>query len=57
MPSNAFLINLRKDHDKLGIIINADALYTTTPVIEAIHDHKVNYIFKVRVANHKTLME
>ena len=51
-----FLDKFRKDHDKLGIIINADALYATTPVIEAIHDHNANYIFKVQVANHKTLM-
>ena len=51
-----FLGKFRKDHDKLGIIINADALYATTPVIEAIHDHNANYIFKVQVANHKTLI-
>jgi hypothetical protein len=51
-----FLDKFRNDHDKLGIIINADALYATTPVIEAIHDHNANYIFKIQVANHKTLM-
>ena len=51
-----FLDKFRKDHDKLGIIINADALYATTPVIEAIRNHNANYIFKIQVANHKTLM-
>ncbi|WP_250310659.1 transposase [Rickettsia endosymbiont of Oedothorax gibbosus] len=52
-----FLTRFRKDHDKLGIIINADALYATTPVIETIRDHKANYIFKVKPNNHKTLMD
>jgi len=57
--SNAFkrfLAKFRKDHDKLGIIINADALYATTPVINTIHEHKANYIFKIEEANHKTLI-
>jgi len=51
-----FLEKFRKDHDKLGIIVNADALYATTPVIEAIQSHNANYIFKIQSANHKTLM-
>jgi hypothetical protein len=57
--SNAFkrfLAKFRKDHDKLGIIINADALYATSPIIAAIHDHNANYIFKIESANHKTLI-
>jgi hypothetical protein len=51
-----FLTKFRKDHDKLGIIINADALYATSSVIAAIHDHKANYIFKIQSNNHKTLI-
>ena len=51
-----FIAKFRKDHDKLGIIINADALYATTPVINTIADHKANYIFKIEKANHKTLI-
>jgi hypothetical protein len=51
-----FLAKFRKDHDKLGIIINADALYATSPIIAAIHDHNANYIFKIESANHKTLI-
>ena len=51
-----FLAKFRKDHDKLGIIVNADALYATTPVIDAIHSHNANYIFKIEAANHKTLI-
>jgi hypothetical protein len=51
-----FLGKFRKDHDKLGIIVNADALYATTPVIEVIHSHNANYIFKIEAANHKTLI-
>ena len=51
-----FLAKFRKDHDKLGIIINADALYSTTPIITTIADHKANYIFKIEKANHKTLI-
>ena len=35
--------------------INADALYASTPVIETIKEHEVNYIFKVQLSNHKTL--
>lgn len=56
--SNAFkrfLSKFRKDHNKLEIIINADALYATTPIIETIHKHNANYIFKIQNANHKTL--
>lgn len=41
---------------KLGVIINADALYATTPVINTIADHKSNYIFKIEATNHKTLI-
>ncbi len=33
-----FLDKFRKDHIKLGVIINADALYATTPVINKIHE-------------------
>ena len=58
--SNAFkrfLAKFRKDHDKLGVIINGDALYATTPVINTIADHKANYIFKIEEANHKTLIK
>jgi len=51
-----FLAKFRKDHDKLGVIINADALYATTPIITTIADHKANYIFKIEKANHKTLI-
>ena len=47
----------RKDHDKLGVIINADALYATTTVIQKIHSHNANYIFRVSPDNHKTLMK
>ena len=39
----------------MEIVINADALYASTPVIEAIKDQGANYIFKVQLANHKTL--
>ena len=51
-----FLAKFRKDHDKLGVIINADALYATTPIITTIADHKANYIFKIEKANHNTLI-
>jgi len=50
-----FIDKFRNDHDKLGIIINCDALYATTPVIKKIHEHKANYIFRVKDAMHKTL--
>ena len=50
-----FIKKFRKDHDKLNIIINADALYATTSVINAIKEHKGNYIFKLQLANHNTL--
>lgn len=52
-----FIDKFRKDHDKLGIIINADALYATTSVIQKIQEHKANYIFKIKTANHKTLLK
>jgi len=51
-----FLTKFRKDHDKLGVIINGDALYATTPIITTIHEHKANYIFKIEAVNHKTLI-
>lgn len=50
-----FIRKFRKDHDKLEIVINADALYASTPVIETIKEHGANYIFKVQSADHKTL--
>lgn len=52
-----FIAKFRKDHDKLGIIINADALYAVTPVIMKVHEHKANYIFKVKDESHKTLLQ
>jgi len=52
-----FMDKFRKDHDKLGVIINGDALYATTQVIHKIHEHNANYIFKIEEANHKTLFK
>ena len=52
-----FMDKFRKDHDKLGVIINGDALYATTQVIQKIHEHKANYIFKIEESNHKTLFK
>jgi len=52
-----FMDKFRKDHDKLGIIVNGDALYATTPIIQKIQEHKANYIFKIEEANHKTLVK
>ena len=43
-----FIDKFRKDHDKLGIIINADGLYATTPVIEKIHSHNAKLHFFVQ---------
>lgn len=51
-----FIAKFRKDHDKLEVIINGDALYATTPVIELIHQNNANYIFKIEKKNHKTLI-
>lgn len=53
---NRFIDKFKKDHDKLGIIVNGDALYATTPVIDKIHSHNANYIFRVKPNKHKTLM-
>lgn len=51
-----FIAKFRKDHDKLGVIINGDALYATTPIIETINAYHANYIFKIESTNHKTLI-
>ena len=37
-----FIKKFRKDHAKLKIIINADASYASTPVIETIKEHEAN---------------
>jgi hypothetical protein len=52
-----FMDKFRKDHSKLGVIINGDALYATTPVINKIHEHSANYIFRVKDDKHKTLIK
>ena len=52
-----FIDKFFKDHNKLGIIVNGDALYASMPVIEKIHYHNANYIFKVKPGSHKTLMD
>jgi hypothetical protein len=52
-----FMDKFRKDHDKLGVIVNGDALYAKTQVIAKIHEHKANYIFKIEEANHATLFK
>lgn len=52
-----FISKFRKDHDKLEVIINADALYASTPIIETIKDHNANYLFKVQLAKNKTLSQ
>jgi hypothetical protein len=44
-----FVDKFRKDHDKLGVIYNGDALYATTPVIDKIHERQDNYIFRTWV--------
>ena len=40
-----FIDKFTKDHNKLGVIINGDALYASIPVIKKIHEHNANYIF------------
>jgi len=52
-----FVDKFRKDHDKLGVIYNGDALYATTPVIYKIHESHDNYIFRVADDKHTTLIE
>jgi hypothetical protein len=52
-----FVDKFRKDHDKLGIIYNGDALYATTPVISKIHEKCDYYIFRVKDEKHKSLKE
>ena len=52
-----FMDKFRKDHDKLDVIINGDALYAQTRVIDKIREHKANYIFKIEEANHSTLFQ
>jgi hypothetical protein len=52
-----FIDKFTKDHNKLGVIINGDALYASTPVIKKIHEHHANYIFKVKHGSHKFLIE
>jgi hypothetical protein len=50
-----FITKFRKDHDKLEVIINGDALYASTSVIEAIKDNNANYIFKIQLTKNTTL--
>ena len=52
-----FIKSFAKDHNKLKVIINADALYPSTPVIEAIKSYDYNYIFGVKVDSHEYLFE
>lgn len=52
-----FIDKFFKDHNKLEIIVNGDALYASMPVIEKIHEHGANYIFKVKPGSHKVLIE
>ena len=52
-----FIDKFTKDHNKLGVIINGDALYASIPVIKKIHEHNANYIFKVKHGSHKFLIE
>ena len=52
-----FISKFRKDHDKLGFIINADALYASTPIIEIIKSYNANYIFKVQLTKNMTLAQ
>ena len=52
-----FIDKFAKDHNKLGMIVNGDALYASMPVIKKIQEHNANYIFKVKPASHKTLMK
>ncbi len=52
-----FIQKFRKDHNKLPIVINGDALYATTPVIQTLKDNKANYIFKVKFSKQKTLTQ
>jgi hypothetical protein len=52
-----FIDKFVKDHNKLGMIVNGDALYASMPVIKKIQEHNTNYIFKVKPGSHKILMK
>jgi hypothetical protein len=52
-----FLAKLRKTHPKLPLIIVADGLYSTQPMIGAARTSGMRYIFTAKPGDHRMLME
>jgi hypothetical protein len=48
---------LKKIHPKLPLIIVADSLYSTQPMIESIGSHGMRYVLTAKPGDHKMLME
>jgi hypothetical protein len=48
---------IRKDHPKLGIVLNGDGLYPKQPMIKAALDENMHFIFVCKPEGNKTVME
>jgi len=51
------LRKLKKTHPKLPLIIVADSLYSTQPMIESIVSHDMHYVLTAKPGDHKMLQE
>ena len=52
-----FLDNFRKSHPKLEVILIADALHSTGPLIRDLQYYNMNYILGVKPGSHEKLFE
>ena len=48
---------LKRTHPRLPLIIVADSLYSTQPMIDAIASHDMHYVLTAKPGDHKMLME
>ncbi len=55
--SKRWLLNVKKDHPRLSLIVNADGLFSKQPFITEVNKMGYNYIIVAKPKDHKYMME
>jgi len=52
-----FIVQLKKDHPRLGILPAGDGLFSKTPIINLVLEQKMHFIFVAKPNDHKFMMQ
>jgi len=52
-----FIVHLKKDHPRLGILITGDGLFSKAPMVNLVLEHKMHFLFVAKPDDHKYMMQ